>query len=38
MLAADYYRVPIATTLGTVAAVLALSIAVSMAFPAKRAG
>lgn len=38
MLAADYYRVPITATLGTVAAVLAISIATSMAFPAKRAG
>src|SRR6202171_2695176 len=38
MLGADYFRVPIAETLGTVAAVLAISIAASMAFPAKRAG
>jgi tellurite resistance protein TerC len=38
MLAADYFRVPITATLGTVAAVLAISIAVSIAFPAKRAG
>ena len=38
MLAADYFRVPITATLGTVATVLAISIAVSIAFPAKSAG
>ena len=35
MLAADYYRVPISATLGVVAAVLATSIAASIAYPAK---
>ena len=35
MLAADYYRVPIAATLGVVAGVLLISIAASVAFPAK---
>ena len=34
MLAADYYRVPIAATLGVVAGVLLSSIAISAAFPA----
>ena len=34
MLAADYYRVPIAATLGVVASVLLISIALSAAFPA----
>ena len=38
MLAADYYKVPIAATLGVVAAVLATSILVSVAFPAKSEG
>ncbi len=38
MLAADYLKVPIAATLGIVAAVLAISIAVSVAYPAKSAG
>jgi tellurite resistance protein TerC len=38
MLAADYYKVPIAATLCVVAAVLAMSIAVSVAYPAKSAG
>jgi tellurite resistance protein TerC len=33
MLAADYFRVPIAATLGTVAGVLLISIAISAAFP-----
>jgi hypothetical protein len=37
MLAADYYRVPISATLGLVAAVLATSIAASIAYPAKSA-
>lgn len=37
MLAADYFRIPITATLGTVAAVLMISIAASIAFPAKRA-
>ncbi len=35
MLAADYFRVPIAATLGVVAGVLLISIATSVAFPAK---
>ena len=35
MLAADYYRVPVAATLGVVAGVLLISIAASVAFPAK---
>ena len=35
MLAADYYRVPIAATLGVVAGVLLISIVTSMVFPAK---
>jgi len=35
MLAADYYRVPIAATLGVVAGVLLISIAASVALPAK---
>jgi len=35
MLAADYFRVPIAATLGVVAGVLLISIAASVAFPAK---
>jgi tellurite resistance protein TerC len=34
MLAADYFRVPIGATLGVVAGVLLLSIAISAAFPA----
>jgi hypothetical protein len=34
MLAADYFRVPIAATLGVVAGVLLISIAISAAFPA----
>ena len=34
MLAADYFRVPIGATLGVVAGVLLLSIAISVAFPA----
>ena len=34
MLAADYFRVPIAATLGVVAGVLLVSIAISAAFPA----
>jgi tellurite resistance protein TerC len=34
MLAADYYRVPITATLGVVAGVLLISIAISAAFPA----
>jgi tellurite resistance protein TerC len=38
MLAADYYKVPIAATLGAVAAVLTISILLSVAYPAKRAG
>ena len=38
MLAADYYKVPIAATLGVVAAVLAISILASVAFPAKSSG
>jgi tellurite resistance protein TerC len=38
MLAADYCKVPIAATLGVVAAVLAISILVSVAYPAKSAG
>ena len=37
MLAADYYRVPIGITLGVVAGVLLVSIAASVAFPAKNA-
>jgi tellurite resistance protein TerC len=36
MLAADYYRVPIAATLGVVAGVLLISITASVAIPAKR--
>jgi tellurite resistance protein TerC len=36
MLAADYYRVPIVITLGVVASVLLVSIAASVAFPAKK--
>ncbi len=36
MLAADYFRVPIAATLGTVAGVILLSIAASVAFPAAK--
>jgi tellurite resistance protein TerC len=36
MLAADYYRVPIAVTLGTVAAVLLTAMAASVAFPAPK--
>jgi tellurite resistance protein TerC len=36
MLAADYYRVPIGITLGVVASVLLVSIAASVAFPAKK--
>jgi tellurite resistance protein TerC len=35
MLAVDYFRVPIAATLGVVAGVLLVSIAASVAFPAK---
>ena len=35
MLAADYYRVPIAATLGVVAGVLLISIIVSVLYPAK---
>jgi tellurite resistance protein TerC len=38
MLAADYYRVPIAATLGVVAGVLLISIAISAAFPATSKG
>jgi len=38
MLAADYFRVPILATLGTVAAVLLISIVTSLAFPAKQPG
>jgi tellurite resistance protein TerC len=37
MLAADYYRVPIGITLGVVAGVFLVSIAVSVEFPAKNA-
>ena len=36
MLAADYFRVPISATLGTVAGVILLSIAASVAFPAAK--
>ena len=38
MLAGDYVEIPIGVTLGTVALVLAVSIALSMAFPAKSEG
>jgi tellurite resistance protein TerC len=38
MLAADYFRVPIAATLGVVAAVLLISITASVAFPARTTG
>jgi tellurite resistance protein TerC len=38
MLAADYFRVPITATLGMIGAVLLVSIAASVAFPAKSAG
>ncbi len=38
MLAADYFRVPIAATLGVVAGVLLISIAISAAFPATSKG
>jgi len=36
MLAADYLRIPITATLGTVAGVLLISIAASIVYPAKR--
>lgn len=38
MLAANYYKVPITVTLGVVAGVILISIATSMAFPAKSKG
>jgi tellurite resistance protein TerC len=37
MLAADYFRIPIAATLGVVAGVLLISILASTVFPAKKA-
>jgi TerC family integral membrane protein len=37
MIAADYFRIPITATLGVVAGVLAVSIAASVAYPAKKA-
>ena len=36
MMAADYLRIPITATLGTVAAVLLIAIAASVAYPVKR--
>ena len=38
MIAADYIRIPISSTLGVVAGVLAISIAASVAYPARKKG